>query len=56
MRISHACDKLRDPDARVTDVALEVGYQSLSHFSKAFRSEIGENPKEWMLGQLRRSA
>ncbi|MFM2242773.1 MAG: hypothetical protein RLZ97_1628 [Verrucomicrobiota bacterium] len=47
MRISRACELLREPGASVTDVALDVGYQSLSHFAKAFREETGKSPREW---------
>ena len=47
IRIESACELLRDPGARVTEVALEVGYQSLSHFAKAFREETGKSPSEW---------
>lgn len=45
-RISHACDRLRAGES-VTDAALEVGYQSLSHFAKAFREVTGKSPREW---------
>ena len=30
--------------------ALEVGYQSLSHFAIAFREETGRSPSEWLGG------
>ncbi|MEM1083386.1 MAG: AraC family transcriptional regulator [Verrucomicrobiota bacterium] len=46
-RIAAACELLRDGDASVTSVALDVGYQSLSHFAKAFREETGKTPREW---------
>jgi len=45
-RIAHACDRLRE-DESVTEVALEVGYQSLSHFAKAFRDVTGQSPSQW---------
>ncbi|MGD7651673.1 MAG: helix-turn-helix domain-containing protein [Verrucomicrobiales bacterium] len=48
MRIEGACELLREPDARVTEVAFDVGYQSLSHFAKAFRVETGSTPSEWI--------
>lgn len=50
LRIEAACELLREEDARVTEVALEVGYQSLSHFAKAFREETGKSPSEWRAG------
>lgn len=49
LRIGLACELLRVPDASVTGVALDVGYQSLSHFAKAFREETGRTPSEWRL-------
>ncbi len=47
IRIAHACELLSVNGATVTEVALEVGYQSLSHFAKAFREETGKSPGEW---------
>ena len=47
LRIAAACELLRKEDATVTGVALDVGYQSLSHFAKAFREETGKTPREW---------
>jgi AraC-like DNA-binding protein len=48
MRIDHACEWLGSKRMNVTETALEVGYQSLSHFSKAFREETGQTPQEWI--------
>lgn len=47
IRIAHACELLSASGSTVTEVALEVGYQSLSHFAKAFREETGKSPGEW---------
>ncbi len=44
LRIEKACEALDSGKMNVTEVALEVGYQSLSHFAKAFREETGESP------------
>lgn len=46
IRVSAACDMLEE-GASVTEVAMEVGYRSLSHFAKAFREETGKAPGEW---------
>lgn len=35
--------------ASVTEVALTVGFSSLSHFSKVFRAQMGTAPKAWAL-------
>ncbi len=50
LRIERACEELESKRMNVTEVALEVGYQSLSHFAKAFREETGRNPSEWLAG------
>lgn len=52
LRIERACEELDSGKMNVTEVALEVGYQSLSHFAKAFREETGESPSKW-LGRVR---
>ena len=48
LRIERACEALDSGKMNVTEVALEVGYQSLSHFAKAFREETGESPSKWL--------
>jgi len=48
LRVEHACAMLRAGRSNVTEAALDVGYQSLSHFAKAFREETGRNPSEWL--------
>ncbi|PQJ28713.1 AraC family transcriptional regulator [Rubritalea profundi] len=50
LRIDHAANLLLDGDFNVTEAALEVGYNSLSHFSKAFQEEKGQLPSEFLLG------
>jgi AraC-like DNA-binding protein len=51
LRIERACEALDSKRMNVTEVALEVGYQSLSHFAKAFREETGRTPSEWLSGK-----
>lgn len=51
MRIERACEWLASKRMNVTEAALEVGYQSLSHFAKAFREETGQAPQDWMKRQ-----
>ncbi|MEO5713933.1 MAG: AraC family transcriptional regulator [Luteolibacter sp.] len=48
LRIERACEALDSGKMNVTEVALEVGYQSLSHFAKAFREETGLAPGKWL--------
>jgi AraC-like DNA-binding protein len=51
LRIEKACEELDSKRMNVTEVALEVGYQSLSHFAKAFREETGRTPRQWLAGK-----
>lgn len=51
LRIERACETLNSKRMNVTEVALEVGYQSLSHFAKAFREETGRSPSDWLAGK-----
>lgn len=48
LRVERACEALDSGKMNVTEVALEVGYQSLSHFAKAFREETGSSPSKWL--------
>src|SRR5262245_8989994 len=44
-RMQLAARWLRDTDAKVIDVALEVGYENEAAFSRAFRRAVGESPR-----------
>ena len=46
-RIQLACRRLRDDEAKVSAVALDVGYQSEAAFSRAFKSAVGASPATW---------
>ncbi len=48
IRIERACEQLSSGTTNVTETALDVGYQSLSHFAKAFREETGTSPRQWL--------
>jgi AraC-like DNA-binding protein/ligand-binding sensor protein len=43
-RIERAKEMLLKQDARVSEVAFEIGYQSLSQFNRSFRNITGESP------------
>ena len=51
LRVEKAAEMLSGSDLNVTEVALEVGYQSLSHFSKAFAQEKGMTPSQFLKRQ-----
>jgi len=46
-RMQLAAGWLRDTDAKVVEVALEVGYENEAAFSRAFRRMVGESPGAW---------
>jgi AraC-like DNA-binding protein len=46
-RMQLAAGWLRDTDAKVIEVALEVGYENEAAFSRAFRRAVGESPGAW---------
>lgn len=54
LRLQSALDRLRDPGADLTQVALEQGFSSHSHFSTAFRQEFGCAPRQARSGILPR--
>lgn len=47
IRIDRPAALLREGSANVTEAAFEVGYNSLSHFTKAFVTEKGIRPSDW---------
>jgi len=46
-RMQLAAASLRDTDAKVVDIAGEVGYENEAAFSRAFRRAVGESPGAW---------
>lgn len=46
-RMQVAARWLRDTDAKVLEVALEVGYENETAFARAFRRVTGESPAAW---------
>ncbi|GAA2127224.1 AraC-like DNA-binding protein [Glycomyces algeriensis] len=46
-RIERACAMLRDSDATVTEIALNVGFDSLGTFSRTFSALIGRSPTQY---------
>jgi len=47
LRLKQAALLLTTTSLSVSEVALEVGYMSLSHFAKAFRLRFGSTPREF---------
>jgi AraC-like DNA-binding protein/ligand-binding sensor protein len=47
VRIEKAKILLHDKNLRITDIAYEVGFQSLTHFNRIFRKLVGHSPTEY---------
>jgi AraC-like DNA-binding protein/ligand-binding sensor protein len=47
VRIEKAKEELLKPHTRVSEVAYEVGFQSLTHFNRVFRQLNGESPTDF---------
>ncbi|MCL5096740.1 MAG: AraC family transcriptional regulator, partial [Candidatus Omnitrophica bacterium] len=48
LRIRLAAARLSEPGQRVTDVAMDLGFENLSHFDVTFRSFMGISPREYV--------
>jgi AraC family transcriptional regulator len=46
-RLERAKAMLRDPDARVLDVAVACGFKTQQHFAQVFRDALGVSPSEY---------
>ncbi len=49
LRLSRSALRLRDERVRVIDIALEMGFESVDGYQRAFLREFGCNPKEYAL-------
>lgn len=47
MRVERAKELLLNPNLRVSEIAYEVGFQSLTHFNRVFRRVVGKAPTEY---------
>jgi AraC-like DNA-binding protein len=45
IRLDHAVRLLESSDMKITDIALECGFRSLSNFNRLFKKHIGASPK-----------
>lgn len=48
-RLREAAEKLAATHAPVTDIALDVGFEDLSNFTRSFRAEFGASPRQFRL-------
>jgi AraC-like DNA-binding protein len=47
VRVEKAKNLLLNPNLRVSEIAYEVGFQSLTHFNRVFRRLVGQSPTEY---------
>jgi transcriptional regulator GlxA family with amidase domain len=47
VRLEHCRELLRNPEARIADVAFESGFQSLSQFNRRFKATEGISPSRY---------
>jgi AraC-like DNA-binding protein len=46
-RFATACDLLRNPTLRVSEIAFAAGFQSLSQFNRVFKRFSGKSPTQY---------
>lgn len=44
LRIQYACSRMKDPETRLSDLALECGFADQTHFSRVFKRFTGMTP------------
>ena len=47
LRVEKAKNLLLNPNLRVSEIAFEVGFQSLTHFNRVFKKIAGQSPTEY---------
>ena len=47
VRVARAKQRLANPQLRVSEIAYEVGFSSLTHFNRVFRKFAGMNPSDY---------
>lgn len=52
IRIEKAKNLLLNPNLRVSEIAFEVGFQSLTHFNRVFHKIVGQSPTNYRLGSV----
>jgi AraC-like DNA-binding protein len=47
VRVEKAKKLLLNPHLRISEIAYNVGFQSLTHFNRVFRQVVGQSPTEY---------
>ena len=55
-RFKNACDLLRNPRLRISEIAFAVGFQSLSQFNRVFKRFAGKSPTQYRAAKRMRPA
>ena len=56
-RFENACDLLRNPNLRISEIAFAAGFQSLSQFNRVFKRFFGKSPTQYRAAErMRRQA
>ncbi|GAA5481381.1 helix-turn-helix domain-containing protein [Haloferula sargassicola] len=55
-RVEWAKKELLKPEKRISEIAFQVGYQSLSQFNRSFVRIVGSSPTRWRQDQLSKAA
>jgi AraC-like DNA-binding protein len=53
-RIEKACEFLSNSNLRISEIAFEVGFQSLSQFNRVFKKLSGKSPTEYRAAETDR--
>ena len=51
VRLEHACEMLLTADLPVHDIALQSGFDNVSHFNRTFKSNLGMTPSKYRQGR-----
>lgn len=49
LRLTEAAKRLKNEKCRITDIAMELGFESVDGFTRAFTREFGMTPREYKL-------
>jgi AraC-like DNA-binding protein len=47
VRLERAKNLLLNPNLRISEIAYEVGFQSLTHFNRVFKRILGRSPTDY---------
>jgi len=50
VRVEKAKVLLQNPQRRISEVAFEVGFQSISQFDRVFKRIVGQSPRRFRAG------